>query len=94
VPECLEARRPKHKMQMFFSEVTFEYSVCFCEGPRAIGKHHRYKSSDKIFEILRAANASPADHHNVTEMIRQRRPGSVELHLSEEPYNRLKFGGK
>jgi hypothetical protein len=78
---------------MYFNEMQSQLNVCFCEGETLLGKHHKYPHAEKLFAILKAANSSHADHHNVSESLRQGRSGSVELHLSEEQYNRLKFGG-
>jgi hypothetical protein len=43
-----------------------------------------------VFDILRAAHAQQEDHQTVQEVLRSRRPGSVELNLTQEQYGRLK----
>jgi hypothetical protein len=93
-PKCLQARRPKHKVRMYYNTIQSTLNVCFLEGQTLLGKHHTYPHTEKLFAILKAANASHADHHNASESLRQGRPGSVELHLSEEQYRKLRLGGK
>jgi hypothetical protein len=78
---------------MFYQEWPAGLSVCFVEGTQQVGKQQMYKDPDKVFDILRAAHAQQEDHQAVQEALRSRRPGSVELNLTEEQYGKLK-GGK
>jgi hypothetical protein len=80
----------KHIVRMFYSQMPLGLDVCFCEGNQQIGKRLRYADPDRIYDLLRAANCQIEDHQIVEHALRQRRPGSVNLHLSEEQYNKLK----
>jgi hypothetical protein len=89
---CLEARKPKKIVRMFYQELPMGLSLCFCEGQKQIGKHWRYPDPDRIYEILRAAKAPQEDHHAVAEALRHRQPGAIDLHLTEKQYEKLKRG--
>jgi len=41
-------------------------------------------------DILRAARDPQEDHHSVALALQSRRPGAVELNLTQEQYNKLK----
>jgi hypothetical protein len=90
--KCTEVRKPKKTVRMFYQEWPMGLSICFCEGSKQIGKHWRYPDPERIYEILRAANAPQEDHHAVAEALRQRRPGSIDLRLTEKQYDKLKRG--
>jgi hypothetical protein len=77
---------------MFYYEWPMGLSVCFMDGQNQVGKRWSYSDTDRIYEILRAVHAPQEDHHAVAEAIRQRRPGSVVLHLTEKQYEKLKRG--
>jgi hypothetical protein len=66
--------------------------ICFCEGSVQVGKRIHYKDPDRIYDLLRAAHCQQEDHHMVAMALGERRPGSLELHLTEEQYNKLKRG--
>ena len=78
---------------MFYQEWSSGLSVCFVEGTQQVGKQRMYKDPDRVYEILRAAKAPQEDHHSVQEALRNRRPGSIELNLTQQQYDKLK-GGK
>jgi hypothetical protein len=82
----------KHTVKMFYSELPMGRDVCFCEGNQQIGKRLKFSDPDRIYDLLRAAKCPVEDHQIVEEALRQRRPGSVNLHLSEEQYQKLKRG--
>jgi len=63
--------------------------ITFVEGPNAVGRSRVYVDPDKIYEILRAAKSPQEDHHAVSLALQSRRPGSVELKLSPEQYDKL-----
>jgi hypothetical protein len=90
--KCTEARRPKKVVRMFYYEWPMGLSVCFMEGQIQVGKRWSYSDTDRIYEILRAVHAPQEDHHAVAEALKQRRPGSVDLRLTEEQYEKLKRG--
>jgi hypothetical protein len=80
-------------VRMFYQELPMGLSVCFVEGNQQVGKQLMYTDPNKVFEILRAAHAQQEDYQTVEEALRTRRPGSVELNLTQEQYDKLK-GGK
>ena len=55
-----------------------------------IGKRINYADPTKIYDLLRAAKCPVKDHQIVKLAVRERRPGSVELRLTEEQYQKLK----
>ena len=67
-------------------------SVCFYEGTTKVGKRHRYTDPERIYDILRAAHCQQEDHHTVALALQERRPGSLDLHLTEAQYNKLNRG--
>jgi hypothetical protein len=77
---------------MFFSELPMGLNVCFVEGMQQVGKQRTYPDPSRVYDILRAAKASQEDHQAVEYALRERRPGSVELNLSQEQYERLRRG--
>jgi hypothetical protein len=62
----------------------------FCEGNRRIGERLRDLDPNRIYDLLKAAHCPQEDHHIVAEALKQRRPGSIDLRLTEEQYNKLK----
>jgi hypothetical protein len=90
--KCTEARSPKKVVRMFFQEWPTGLKVCFCEGSRQVGKHLHYNDPDRIYDILRAAHCPQEDHHMVALVLKERRPGSLDIRLTEEQYNKLKRG--
>jgi hypothetical protein len=68
-------------------------SVCFVDGTQQVGKQRMYKDHDEVFDILRPAQAQQEDHQAGEWALRGRRPGSVELNLTQQQYEKLK-GGK
>jgi hypothetical protein len=48
-----------------------------------------YRDPDRIYELLRAAHAPLEDHQMVEMCLRERRPGGVDLRLTEAQYQKL-----
>lgn len=90
--KCTEARQPKRTVKMFYQEWPSGLKICFCEGSSQLGKRLHYNDPDRIYEILKAAHCQQEDHHMVALTLKERRPGSLDLHLTEEQYNKLKRG--
>jgi hypothetical protein len=80
------------KVRMHFYEMPMGLSICFLEGNRKIGHSRRYKDTDRIYDILRAAKAPQEDHHSVALALQSRRPGAVELNLTQQQYDKLTRG--
>jgi hypothetical protein len=77
---------------MFYQEWPAGLSVCFVEGMEQIGKQRMYRDPDRVYDILKAARGPQEDFQAVAYALKERRPGSVELKLSEEQYSKLKRG--
>jgi hypothetical protein len=75
---------------MFYSETPMGLDVCFCEGNVRVGERLHYLDPNRIYDLLRAAHCQQEDHHAVAEALKQRRPGSIDLRLTEEQYKKLK----
>jgi hypothetical protein len=60
------------------------------DGPRQIGKNITYRDPDRIYDLLRAANAQREDHQAVEYALHTRRPDSVELSLTERSISEAK----
>jgi len=57
-----------------------------------MGRSRQYKDTDRIYEILRAAKAPTVDRQAVEFALHLRRPGRVELNLTQEQYDKLRRG--
>jgi hypothetical protein len=87
---CIAARAPKHKVRMFYTETPMELDICFIENNQQIGKRLKYSDPSRIYDLLRAANCPIEDHQIGEHSFSERRPGSVELHLTEQQYQKLR----
>jgi len=65
---------------------SFRLRVTFIEGNRGPGRILNFTDGRKIFELLQRAHAPIEDHQIVDMALQQRRPGMVELRLTEEQY--------
>ena len=77
---------------MFFQDLPLGLNICFVDGMAQVGKQRTYSDPDKVYDILRAAKASLEDHQAVSHALQQRRPGSVELSLTQQQYDKLRRG--
>ena len=75
---------------MHYYESPLCVDICFIENNQQVGKRLQYKDPTKIFDLLKAAHCLSEDHQAVELALRERRPGSVELRLTEEQYQKLK----
>jgi hypothetical protein len=89
--DCTAARTPKRKVRMFYIEMPTGLDICFVENNnQPVGKRLFYSDPTRIYDLLRAARSSVEDHQIVELALRDRRPGSVELSLTEEQCQKLK----
>jgi hypothetical protein len=65
----------------------------FVEGTQQVGKQGTYKDPDRVYDILKAARAPQEDFQAVEYALEERRPGSVELKLTEDQHRKLTRGG-
>jgi hypothetical protein len=78
-----------HQVRMFFIEMQGVFTVTFCQGARQVGRSFRYTDSQKILDILREARCPIEDHNLVERSLVERRPGSVQLKLSDAQHQKL-----
>jgi hypothetical protein len=78
-----------HLVRMFFIEMQGVYTVTFCQGNRQVGRRFRYTDGQRILEILREAHCPIEDHNLVENCLVERRPGSVQLKLTDAQHQRL-----
>lgn len=74
---------------MHFSETMYHYHLTFMEGSRSLGRVLNFSDERKIFDLMRRAHATLEDHNIVEMALLSRRPGRVELRLTEEQYTTL-----
>jgi hypothetical protein len=82
----------EHLVRMFFIEMQGVYTVTFCQGNRQIGRRFRYTDGQRIIDIVRKARCPVEDRNFVEMCLVERRPGSVQLRLSDEQHHVLVEG--
>ena len=82
----------EHLVRMFFIEMQGVYRVTLCQGNRQVGRQFRYTDGQRILDILREARCPVKDHNLVERCLVERRPGSVQLHLTDEQHQKLVGG--
>lgn len=78
-----------HLVRMFFIEMQGIYHVTFCQGTRQLGRPFRYADGERIREIMREAHCPIEDHNLVENCLVERRPGSVQLRLTDSQHQKL-----
>jgi hypothetical protein len=76
-------------VRMFFIEMQGVYHVTFCQGNRQVGRKFRFTDGQKILEILKEAHCPIEDHNLVERSLVERRPGSVQLKLTDAQHQKL-----
>jgi hypothetical protein len=61
--------------------------VCFVQGSKLIGVHWDYSDPAKIIEIQETANCRFQDIQRVKQTIKERRPGSIDIDLTQEQFD-------
>lgn len=77
-------------VKMFYQSVMMSYRVCFCQGNELVGSHWEFKEQEEVLDILRAAECREHDIRQAQQYLRENRPGSIDLSLTQEQYDRLK----
>lgn len=75
---------------MHYYEMPLGLDIYFMENNQQIGKLLNYADPARIYDLLKAAHCLREDHQAVELALRERRPGSVELSLTEVQYQKLK----
>jgi hypothetical protein len=77
-------------VKMFYQQTMMKFDVCFLEGNTLIGAHWEFANSEKIIAILETANCRHRDIQAVRQTLKERRPGSIDIELTDEQFNTLK----
>jgi hypothetical protein len=81
---------PMPIVKMFFQETMFHYSVCFLQGNTLIGTHWEFPDLEKVIGLMESANCRFRDIQLVRQTLKERRPGSIDIELSQEQFDRLR----
>jgi hypothetical protein len=66
------------------------YSVCFLQGNTLIGTHWKFTDAEKIIGLMESANCRFRDIQLVRQTLKERRPGSIDIELTDEQFNSLR----
>jgi hypothetical protein len=78
-------------VKMFFQQAMGSWDVCFVQGSNTlVGVHWEYSDPAKIIEILQTANCRFRDIERAKQTIKDRRPGSIEIDLTQAQFNKLR----
>jgi hypothetical protein len=77
-------------VRMFYQEVMMRYDVCFLLDSKLVGTHWEFLEPEKIIAILEAANSSDRDIQEVRARLKERRPGSIDVTLTQQQFDRLR----
>jgi hypothetical protein len=66
------------------------YSVCFLQGNTLIGTHWEFPDLEKVIGPMESANCRFKDIQLVRQTLKERRPGSIDIELSQEQFDRLR----
>jgi hypothetical protein len=77
-------------VKMFFQETMMRYEVCFLQGGTLIGTHWEVTDAAKIITLMKSANCRFRDIQQVRQTLKERRPGSIDIELSQEQFDRLR----
>jgi hypothetical protein len=75
-----------------FYEMPMGLTVTFVEGTQKLGRVRQYADPDRIYDIIRAARAQSEDIQAVEFALLSRRPGAIQLNLTNDQYEKLKRG--
>lgn len=77
-------------VKMFFSEMSFTYNLCFLQGNTLVGEHWKFTKPEQIIALMETANCRFRDIEHVRQTLKERRPGSIDIELSQEQFDRLR----
>jgi hypothetical protein len=67
-----------------------KFDVCFLQGNVLIGAHWEFSDADQVIALMEAATCRFRDIQQVRQTLKERRPGSVDIELSDEQFHRLR----
>jgi hypothetical protein len=77
-------------VKMFYQETMMKFDVCFLEGNTLIGTHWEFADSEKIIALMESANCRYCDIQAVKQNLKERRPSSIDIELTQEQFDSLK----
>jgi hypothetical protein len=77
-------------VKMFFQETMMRFDVCFLQGNTLIGSHWEFAEAEKVIGLLESANCRFRDIQLVKQALKERGPGSIDIELSQEQFDRLR----
>jgi hypothetical protein len=77
-------------VRMFFQETMMKFDVCFIQGNTLIGTHWEFPDAEKIIALMESANCRFRDIQAVRQTLKERRPGSIDIELTDEQFKSLK----
>jgi hypothetical protein len=75
---------------MFFQETMMKFDVCFLQGNTLIGTHWEFADAEEVTGLMEAANCRFKDIQSVRQTLKERRPGSIDIELNQEQFDRLR----
>jgi hypothetical protein len=77
-------------VKMFFQETMMKVNVCFLQGNTLIGTHWEFPDAENIIALMESANCRFRDIQLVRQTIKERGPGSIDIELTDEQFQRLR----
>jgi hypothetical protein len=77
-------------VKMFFQETMLRYNVCFLQANTLIGTHWEFTDAEKVIGLMESANCRFRDIQLVRQTLKERRPGSIDIELTQEQFDSLK----
>jgi hypothetical protein len=77
-------------VKMFFQETMMKFDVCFLQDNTLIGSHWEFADADKVVNLMESANCRFRDIQSVRQTLKERRPGSIDIELSQEQFDKLR----
>jgi hypothetical protein len=66
------------------------YRVCFCQNNELVEKHWEFNKPEQLIAILRAAECREHDIRQAEQAMKENRPGTIDLNLTQDQYDALK----
>lgn len=77
-------------VKMFFQETMMKFDVCFIQGNTLIGSHWEFTDAERIIALMESANCRFRDIQLVRQTLKERRPGSIDIELTDEQFDKLR----
>jgi hypothetical protein len=77
-------------VRMFYRESMMKFDVCFLQGNTLVGTHWEFANAEQVIGLMEAANCRFRDIQLVRQTLKEQRPGSIDIELSQEQFSTLK----